>query len=149
MNLQRINSLAERVNRLLIVMAVVFLVVTVAIVIANVVSRYVLHVSLTWSAELARYAMVWSALLAAAVLVNRQQHLSVDILQRYLRGRLQVAAQVITSIGSMTFFLILLVSGCFEAPEPEPLPERERFRLMENIGDLHHPISTDSDVCFR
>lgn len=112
MNIHRINDFVERINRLLIGVAVVFLVVTVAIVIANVVSRYVLHVSLTWSAELARYSMVWSSLLAAAVLVNMQQHLSVDILEKYMPARLRFAAQLVIHIGSMTFFFILLVSGC-------------------------------------
>lgn len=111
MNIQRIDRAVERINRLVVLAAALFLLLTVAIVLANVLSRYALHVSLTWSAELSRYSMIWSALLAASVLVNRRQHLSVDILERHLRGRVRVAAQVITSVGSMTFFLILLLSG--------------------------------------
>ena len=111
MRTQRTNDIVLRANQLLIAASVLFLVITVAIIITNVISRYVVNVSLPWSAELSRYSMIWSALLAAAVLVNRQEHLSVDVLAGLLGGRWRVASQLVVCVGSMTFFLILVLSG--------------------------------------
>lgn len=100
-----------RGDAVLLGVAVAFLLVTVTIVIANVVSRYVLHVSLTWSAELARYGMVWMAMLGATVLVRRDQHLTVDLIDRLVGARLSRRIRIIAAVASMTFFAVLLISS--------------------------------------
>ena len=107
----RIIAAIERLDRLLVVVSAVLLLVSVMILMANVASRYLLYLSLPWSAELARYTMVWSALLAAAVLVHRRQHLGVDLLGSRLAGRPKRLVELFVSVGSMAFFLIVAVSG--------------------------------------
>jgi len=81
------------------------------IVIANVFSRYVLNFSLKWSAELARYCMVWAAFLGAVVLVHSGEHLAVDLLERGLSGISQKILKVIIILGSIIFFIIQTVYG--------------------------------------
>jgi len=81
------------------------------IVIANVFSRYVLNFSLKWSAELARYCMVWAAFLGAVVLVHYGEHLAVDLLERGLKGVPQKVLRILIILGSIIFFLIQTVYG--------------------------------------
>ena len=81
------------------------------IVIANVFSRYVLNFSLKWSAEAARYCMVWAAFLGAVVLVHSGEHLAVDILERFLTGVPQKILRVIIILGSTIFFIIQTFYG--------------------------------------
>ena len=64
-----------------------------------------------WSAELARYTMVWSALLAAAALVRRQGHLMVDVITCYLSPRQNRLLSTLLGVAALVFFLILFVSG--------------------------------------
>lgn len=111
MKVRRISRWLEVANHGLLCLAAIFLTATVGMVIANVVARYLLGVSLTWSAELARYTMIWSAFLAASVLVNRRQHLSVDLLGKRLHGRMKRLLDMVMVAGSMIFFLIVMISG--------------------------------------
>jgi len=81
------------------------------IVIANVFSRYVLHFSLKWSAEAARYCMVWAAFLGAVILVHSGEHLAVDLLEKSLSGMSQKILKVIIILGSTIFFTIQTFYG--------------------------------------
>lgn len=81
------------------------------IVIANVFSRYVLNLPLTWSAELAKYCMVWAAFLGAVILVHRNEHLAVDLLERQLKGISQKVLRGLILVGSTIFFIIQTVYG--------------------------------------
>jgi TRAP-type transport system small permease protein len=111
MRLRRIENLVEKANRCILGVSVFFLGATVVIVILNVVSRYLFHLSLTWSAEIARYAMIWSALLAAAVLVNRREHLAVDLVSRGLGVRARRGLELFVGLVSLTFYVLLGISG--------------------------------------
>jgi TRAP-type C4-dicarboxylate transport system permease small subunit len=81
------------------------------IVIANVFSRYMLHFSLKWSAEAARYCMVWAAFLGAVILVHKGEHLAVDLLEKSLSGMSQKILKVIIILGSIIFFTIQTFYG--------------------------------------
>jgi TRAP-type C4-dicarboxylate transport system permease small subunit len=71
---------------------VVLFVIMIVSVFGQVIMRYVFASPLSWSEELARYAMVWQAMLASALCMQRGLHLSllqVDVLP----GRLQTVAR--------------------------------------------------------
>jgi TRAP-type C4-dicarboxylate transport system permease small subunit len=106
--IQRGTTLAIAAARML---SVLLLALMVAIVTLNVLTRYLLHVSLSWSAELARYCLVWSALLAAVGLVERGEHLTVDLLERRLGRRSRHRLAVLVALLSLTFFAVLIASG--------------------------------------
>ena len=56
-----------------------------------------------------------------------------------------------THLGRMLIAAVALSACPGPAPEPEPQaePEPERFRLMDDIGNLHHPITTHSELAQR
>ena len=91
--------------------SVALLAAMVALVALNVVMRYVLRDSLTWSSELARYLMVWSALLAAAVVAARGQHLAVDLLEWALPRRFDRWLRLVVGLLNMTFLAVMFISG--------------------------------------
>ena len=64
------------------------LMVTIVVVIfAQVVTRYVLHVSLSWSEELARYLLMWLAMLSAAYGFKIRAHFAlVFLVNRFPTG---------------------------------------------------------------
>ena len=109
------QKLINIINIFLRVMIAAIITVMAMIVAANVISRYIFHFSLTWSAELAEYCMVWAAFLGAAYLVNQSEHLVVDLLEKYLKGKLKRYLQItilsitIVFFGAVTYYGSLLV----------------------------------------
>lgn len=53
----------------------------------HVVARYVFNSPLGWSEELARFAFVWMAMLAAAFVMAKDDHIAVDLLSTRLSQR--------------------------------------------------------------
>jgi len=81
------------------------------ILIANVLCRYAFGFSLTWSAEAARYCMVWIAFLGIAVLAHQREHLSVKLIEPRLAPHRQKVLRGGILCGSVIFFAILAVFG--------------------------------------
>lgn len=106
-----LRKIIDSGNQVLKWTSLILLTAMVTIMCANVFSRYALRYSLTWSAELARYCMLWSAFLAAAVLVNRDEHLSMNILLQNLKGRLRTITALLIHSGSFVFFCLLVWVG--------------------------------------
>jgi TRAP-type C4-dicarboxylate transport system permease small subunit len=83
----------------------------VAIVAAQVFARYVLNHSLFWSEELARYLLVWLAVLGATAGYRRGLHPALDLFQ----GRLGPAAarvfRISTGLICLFFFILLVYYG--------------------------------------
>jgi len=52
----------------------------VVVIFLQVVSRYLLHVPLSWSEELGRYTFAWVVMLGAAVAVHRDSHFAMRVL---------------------------------------------------------------------
>ena len=97
----------ERLVQLLTGTVTGLMAIMTTILISNIFCRYVFGFSLTWSAEAARYCMVWFAFLGIAVLAHRREHLSVKFLESRLKPRLQKAIQGTILLGSAVFFVIL------------------------------------------
>jgi TRAP-type C4-dicarboxylate transport system permease small subunit len=111
MNVQKLEEITAKVNGTLRVIAVLFIAMMTSLVIANVFSRYVFHFSLTWSAELARYCMIWAAFFGMAILVNTDEHLAVDLLEKSVKSQTRRILQIFIRGGSIVFFTILIYYG--------------------------------------
>ena len=81
------------------------------ILIANVLFRYVFGFSLTWSAEAARYCMIWFAFLGITVLTHHREHLSVTFLAPRLEAHGQKILRGTILCGFLILFAILSVFG--------------------------------------
>ena len=84
------------------------LVATVVVTFSQVVTRYFLHVSLSWSEEVARFLFVWIATLGAAYGFKTKAHFAIVFLVNRFSRRLQrLVGALVVFIASI--FLIVFV----------------------------------------
>lgn len=70
----------------------------------QVIFRYVINLPLFWTEEFARYCLVWSSLLGAAVAVKRGQHIAVT----FVMERLPPALHRVLSIAALLSIALIM-----------------------------------------
>jgi len=88
------------------------LVIFTALVIAQVFMRYVLGAPLTWSEEIARYALVWFVWISGSYAVKHLRHVKFSVLVDAIGKRVPVAQRVIrvaVFLMWLAFLLMMLV----------------------------------------
>lgn len=83
----------------------------VTIIFAQVIARYLLHNSLSWSEELGRYLFVWMSFIGSALAVRNKLHVSFDMLVLKLPPALQKLCLVISYLAMMIFTAVLIYGG--------------------------------------
>lgn len=78
-----------------------------AVIMAQVVSRYVFNQSLTWTEELSKSLMVWTTFLVAPWALRNGAHVAIDLFQEALPGRLRFAVELAIS-GLVLWILAIL-----------------------------------------
>ena len=101
---QKINWLVERV-------CVALLVVLVLDVWLGVLVRYVIPLPLTFTEELARYLMIWMALLAVSSGIAHREHIGVEFIFGRLPAPVRRWLAVAFDVIAFAFFLALLIYG--------------------------------------
>lgn len=106
----RIVDLVETGLRLV---AALCLVVLTTLVVFQVAMRYGVGGVPFFTEEIARYAMIWMALLAAAVGVRQASHIRIDFVPLALEAapRARLALEAAIDVVSLTVFLILIWYG--------------------------------------
>jgi len=89
----------------------VLLAAIVLVVLAQVVTRYVLHIAISWPEELARYLLVWLMFVGGAAAGARLQQITVDMLTSVLPRRIIPALDVVATLGSLLAIGILVWAG--------------------------------------
>lgn len=92
---------------LLVVMMIYF----VIIVNTQVISRYVLGSSITWSEESARYIFVWMAFLGTSLAAKRGTHIVVDIIDSLLPTFLKRFVDILAKLLFILFVVIMCKAG--------------------------------------
>jgi TRAP-type C4-dicarboxylate transport system permease small subunit len=85
--------------------------VSVANVLWQVFTRFVLSDPSSYTEELARYLLIWIGLIGAAYASGRQLHLAIDLLPQRLTGRARTALDVVIRVAVATFAVVVLVYG--------------------------------------
>lgn len=101
---QRINWLVERI-------CVALLVILVLDVWLGVAVRYVIPLPLTFTEELARYLMIWMALLAVSSGIAHREHIGVEFIFGRLPPALRRGLAIAFDLIAFVFFLVLLFYG--------------------------------------
>ena len=73
--------------------------------------RYVIELPVTWTEELARYLMIWAALLAVSCGVARREHVAVTAVLERLPQKLQRQLGVAIDALGIAFFVFLCYFG--------------------------------------
>jgi TRAP-type C4-dicarboxylate transport system permease small subunit len=74
-------------------------------------SRYILNYVPSWSEEVPRYLLVWITYLGAALAVNYQEHISLDVFFNLMPARARLPARLLLNLLVGLVGLIMLVFG--------------------------------------
>jgi len=103
---QAVDGFSDRVNRASEVAIGLLIAATVAVTFLQVVFRYGLDSSLSWSEEFSRYAFIWAIFLGAGSVARRGQHMAVDSLRGILPGRPRHALEIAIAAVGIAFFAV-------------------------------------------
>lgn len=93
-----------------------FLVILMMILTLNVlwgvITRYIFNLQASWTEELARYLMIWIALLGAAYATSKKLHLSIPLIFNYINDKNKRILETFIS-GLILFFAlsVMIVGG--------------------------------------
>lgn len=105
------TKLYQTINRVIEFALVAIFALLVIDVLWQVFGRYVLGKSFSFTEEFARFALIWLAILGAAYLNGRREHLSMDfLLQKLSPEQLKKRMQIIEAI-MFVFALVVMVIG--------------------------------------
>jgi TRAP-type C4-dicarboxylate transport system permease small subunit len=90
--------------------------IVTASVIAEIAMRTFAKTSLVVTDELSRYLMVWTALLAAAILVHEDGHVRITLLEQKLGPRAALVLFVVSQLVALGFFALVIVSAVMMLP---------------------------------
>ena len=78
---------------------------------AQVIFRYVLSNSLTWSEELARYVFIWQIWLGSSYCVQKNRHIRIDIFTDKLPEGARKIYEILITLVSIAFCVFLIYKG--------------------------------------
>ncbi|WP_019159059.1 TRAP transporter small permease [Brevibacterium senegalense] len=94
------------------ILAALMLVMTVLIG-WQVIARFIVGESLTFSEEVSRFVMVWLVIVGAAYAAKNGRLMKVDLVEHILSGRAKTTVIMIAGMLSIVFYLVLVVFGFF------------------------------------
>jgi len=101
----------DKINKCLHWASIISITVMLFIIFLQVIFRYVLHNSLTFSEELARYLFVWTVFLGSAVVAKNNGHITVGALAQKLTDAKARYIKIVAYISAMVFVSILFFQG--------------------------------------
>jgi C4-dicarboxylate transporter DctQ subunit len=93
-----LSRLDQAVSFLEVSMVTALLVVSVATVVIDILSRVIFGVSISWAAEIARYAIVWMVFVGGGIGARTGAHISIDVLGETLPPHLARIILIISSL---------------------------------------------------
>lgn len=83
------QKLIKAIEKVQISLGLIFLLVFFLSILVQIITRY-LGISVIWTEEMANYSFIWAIFMGAAVMVNRKEHFTFDILQKKLSPKLRI-----------------------------------------------------------
>lgn len=83
----------------------------VGILMAHIISRYILNQSLTWSEELLKILLVWFGMMSVSVLAVRREHVSIVVFKEHMPGKFADLLTKITQILTVIVCIVVIYAG--------------------------------------
>ena len=106
--LGRLNDIFDSFIKVIMVTGIAVLVVTL---IGQVLSRYLMPIPFPWMEELARYLMIWVAMLGACLGIRRKSHIGVTIITDRLSIYWRAKMNILIYLAMLTLTVVLLCYG--------------------------------------
>lgn len=101
----------DKVNEYLKWTIIISMFVMLFVIFVQVICRYVLHHSLTFSEELARYLFVYIVFFGTAVVARENGHIVMGVLTQKLKGKIAKYTKITAYGFTMLFVIILFYHG--------------------------------------
>ncbi len=108
---EKLDSFADILVTITMYVVMFLTALMVVTVLTGVLFRYVIRDPLGWTEELARYLMIWAALLAVSVGIRKREHVGIQLLVKKLPLKLGRVIILLVNIMVMIFLLVLTVRG--------------------------------------
>ena len=109
--MKRFDMVEKAIVRLEERCVIVLMGAIVALMILQVLSRYVFQNPVVWTDEVTRYSFVWLIMIGSAVGVHRGLHFTVSFLVEKASGRVQFICSILTSLALIAFLWVVCVYG--------------------------------------
>ena len=80
-------------------------------IVLQVIFRYIIQSSLSFSEELARYLFIWASFIGTAIALSKRAHISIELLVANLPKKPKRFFILLTNLISFVFYAILVVYG--------------------------------------
>ncbi|WP_295983117.1 TRAP transporter small permease [uncultured Algibacter sp.] len=119
-------------------------------VLFQVLSRYILRTSFTWTEEFARFSLIWMTIVGAAYLNAKREHLSMDFLYQKFSASNKKIASILIEVLIFLFAAIVMVIGGFNLVYTTLHLEQLSGTLRIPLGYVYAilPISGLLIMCF-
>ena len=107
----RLDWFCDRINRAVEGAIGLLAAMMIVVIFAQVIFRYVLDSSLTWSEELARYTFIWVIFLGTSCAMRRGQHMAVEGIFETIPTRWVSAFKIIVGVTNAALFSIVIYTG--------------------------------------
>lgn len=108
---QYLEHWGSRLNRVVEWVCIGLVAAMVLVVWLGVGARYLTDGGLSWTEELARYLMIWAALLAVSCAAYWREHVGLDLIPAMLPAQAARALKAIIDAVTVGFFLFMFVYG--------------------------------------
>ena len=102
--------LKRSMDRILGAVMLLLLASIIALVLLQILLRYLPFIRVQWTEEMSRYLFVYLTFIGSALLINEKGHIVVDVVVDRLPGRLRLGVYVVVQLAVLAF-LYLFVSG--------------------------------------
>ena len=109
--MEALKKFADFVNKIVAAFAIVLLVILIFACVLQVFFRVVLHNSLSWSEELARYMYVWVTWVGVSYSVRNGSHLRITMLRDRLPLKGRQGLEILVTIVWIAFGLFVMYMG--------------------------------------
>ncbi len=106
------DTLFKFLRKTLYGISVTAMIVMLAVIFMQVITRYIFGFSFEWSEELARFLFVWVVFLGSALIMGEEGHLAVELLSRLLKGtKPGFVLNLFINACGYVFIFLLIVQG--------------------------------------
>ena len=104
-----IHTISDLLNKVVAQLCLVSMAGMTSIVLLGVVFRYILRMPLSWTEELSRYLMIWSASLAVSIGIKENGHVGLTILVDTAKSKIvRTIYETIIFLITMIFLVIMI-----------------------------------------
>lgn len=107
----KLENFGDKLGKITIFIVIILTGILVVTVLTGVFFRYIIRDSLSWTEELARYLMIWAALLAVSVGIKDKEHVGIQLLIKQFPPFLTKLITVVVYLITIVFLAVLTVKG--------------------------------------